>query len=124
LTTSGHLLVCAIASYTFAGLFDPDKANISRLLRESEMSRSTWNSHGKRAWNIANSIIYDAGGDEYPHTIDPIDDDFEKLVGTIAACELLAIGLIRMHARDAAIFETDCLDDVWHQANIIRIHPE
>jgi hypothetical protein len=94
------------------------------LLRESEMSRSTWNSHGKRAWKLPTALSTMLAATSIRILIDPIGDDFEKLVGTIVACELLAIGLIRMHARDAAIFETDCLDDVWHQANIIRIHPE
>lgn len=123
LTVQTQFLIGAIAAPTMAELLDPERVNLTRLLRESEISRGAWSRHGKRAWNLAMSIITSAGPDasSIPPT-DPIGDDLEKLLSTIAAGDRLVHGLIRMYSRDSGDLETECLDDVWHYVSTIRIH--
>ncbi len=114
-----QFLVGAIAAPTMAGYLDPERIQVSRLLHEAEMSRRGWREHGERAWQLAMFVINSAGGDEVDGpparpVRDPIGEDYDKLIGTIAAADRLAHGLIRMYSRESGDLETACLDDVWH----------
>jgi len=123
LTVQTQFLIGAIAAPTMAELLDPEKVNLTRLLRGSEISRSGWTRHGKRAWDLAMGIINSVGPDPAPlPPTDPIGDDVEKLLNTIAAGDRLVHGLIRIYSRDSGDLETECLDDVWHYVASIPIH--
>jgi hypothetical protein len=114
-----QLLLAAVAAYSMAGYFDPEKLRVAPLLREAEISRATWRKSGMRAWALMMTVLHsvdplleDIDDCVAPH-VDPIGDDFDKIIETVICANHLALGLVRMYARNSGRFETDCLDEVW-----------
>jgi hypothetical protein len=130
LVTETQVLLGAIATVAMARVLDPEKPPIARLLYESEIARSSWKKYGQRAWAITMSVIHsvdeyiDAGDDNAAPYVDPIDDDLDKLIGTIVTANKLALGLVRIYSRSTGEFETEGLDDVWEWMLKVKIYSD
>ncbi|HEX5116036.1 MAG TPA: hypothetical protein VFW65_12630 [Pseudonocardiaceae bacterium] len=114
-----QLLLSAMCAIAMAGYFDPEKLQVAPLLREAEMSRSAWRNDGQRAWNLMMSVLHSVDDaierkdQDVAPTVDPIGEDFDKLMATVVCGNRLALGLIRLYSRKSGQFETKCLDEVW-----------
>ncbi|WP_133872746.1 hypothetical protein [Paractinoplanes brasiliensis] len=119
LVAQTQLLLGSMAAMAMAGYLNPEKLQVGPLLREAEMSRSTWRADGQRAWNLMMVVLHSVDDhiqrkdDDAAPDVDPIGDDLEKLIATVVCGNRLALGLIRLYSRKSGQFETECLDEAW-----------
>lgn len=119
LVAQTQLLLGAMAVIATAGYLDPEKLRVAPLLREAEMSRSTWRNDGQRAWNLMMIVLHSVDDtierkdQDVAPTVDPIGEDFDKLLATVVCGNRLALGLIRLYSRKSGQFETQCLEEAW-----------
>jgi hypothetical protein len=119
LIAQNQLLLGSMAAMAMAGYLDPEKVAVAPLLHEAELSKAAWKQGGQRAWNLMMVTLHSVDDyierkdDDYAPDVDPIGEDIDKLLVTIACGNRLALGLIRLYSRKSGKFETDCLDEAW-----------
>ncbi|MEV6432385.1 hypothetical protein [Nocardia sp. NPDC051463] len=118
-----HTLVCAVVAYVEAG-FEPDAIDVEMLRYQSGISEELWEEHGERTWTGALNLIWSASGKLYDEEAEGVGDDYERIMGTLACCQMLVLGFARMLARESGSVETDCLDEIWFSANRIILRDD